>query len=340
VVIEWLAPYVRGRQVVVVGSAPMDGQVERRSPDEVIVAVNGGISSVVAGTVDVWVLNARSPLDATVAGSPLHPLMVAQGAERRVGVLVLVTKDDQAAAHTRRVLLKQETDYHLALEVNQETRRAIETGVGARTPDLTKHALSVGMFATALCFEGGAEHVRLAGFSWKGGYQYAGGKRVERGHAYGDRRAIANLEQRYGARLEHALGRSPSQAKENATMATAPRRPATPARPAPAAAQPAPTTVDTNTRPRKVRALKLLQYGLRRRRPGDVFMIAAGHFRPSQMEYVSDATPERTTTPAEAARNAEAEVLANKTPRLQPNAADLIEEEPPIPSTPGNLEVI
>jgi hypothetical protein len=311
---------------------------------EPIVAVNGGIGSVAGAVVDVWVLNARSALDATIAGEKkaLHCLMLAQGAGRHARGLVLLTKDDQAAAHTLKALTQQGTTWGAVVEVNQGSRREIEAGAGARTPDLTKHALSAGMFAAAACFWAGAATVRLEGFSWRGGYQYLPGTAISRGHEYGDKRALALLGDRYGARLEHAL-HLPPLTQESAPMATRPTRPATHAASTTErfeASDPTPEPAPPPQRPYKVRALKLLQYGLRRRRPGDVFLVAPGHFRARQMEHVSDATPEHTTTPAQAGRLAEAQVLATKTPQLQPNGADLVEDVPTPTTGAANLDVI
>ena len=332
-VTEAFAALVADRPVVVVGAAPIEALVRRTTVDEAIVVVNGGIASLEPDIeVDVWVLNARSARDATIAGEKkhLHRLMLEQGAGRRVRLLVLLTKDDHAAAHTRQALTQQGTTWDAVVDVNQDTRREIEAGAGARTPDLTKHALSAGMFAAAACFWAGAETVRLEGFSWRGGYAYLPGTAISRGHEHGDKRALALLGDRYGARLVHAL-HLPPLTQESLAMAT---------RPSTHPAIPAPETPAQPQRPRKVRALKLLQYGLRRRRPGDVFLIAPGHFRARQMEYVSDATPERTTTPAQAGRLAEAQVLATKTPQLQPNGADPVEDVPTATTGAANLDVI
>jgi len=329
VVSPLLVAAVGGRRCVVLGSAPFAGDLVIE-PTDVVVAVSGGISSY-ASRCDVWVLNARTRADATIAGAkgPLHRLMREQGRDRVVGLLVLLSKADGAAAETVAALDAMGVQWQDRLEVNQTTRHAIETAAGARTPDLAKHALSAGLFAVAACLSAGAAHVRLAGFSWQGGYQYLPGTQISRGHEHGDKRALASLVARDGARLTHALPLPPTRGEFRMAKA-APRRRPTPkitaaAEPATATSASAPTA--RRAGPVMVRATKLLPYNLQRRRVGDVFALNhPSHFRPSCMERVESGTPAHTTSPAEASRKRQAEVAASKTPRLQPNAADPVDD--------------
>lgn len=270
-----LAALVADRVVVVVGSAPLAAPLT--IPDDAIaVAVNGGISSVPRGADLVWVLNARTATDATVAGDKraLHDLMLRQGADRAVRLVVLLSKSDGAAAHTQARLRDQHTAVVAAVEIPHAERRALETAAGARTPDLTKHALSAGLFAAAACLHAGAAVVRLEGCSWEGGYAYLPGADVRRGHDYGDKRALRALMARYGARFIHSLPGvapmpTPSSPSRGRAASTAPR-----------------------PRPRRVRATKLLQYNLRRMREGEVFELRdPSHFKASCMAPVADDAP-------------------------------------------------
>jgi hypothetical protein len=302
---------VAQRRCVVLGSAPLAAPLVV-AEDELVVAVAGGIAS--AARCDIWVLNARTRTDATIAGAKgrLHRLMLAQGTGRTVDLVVFLSKGDGAVEHTLARLLDQGMTIGRWLGVNQATRHAIETRSGARTPDLTKHALSAGLFAAAGCLEARARAVRLEGCSWHGGYAYAPGLTVSRGHVHGDKRALQGLTARYGAAFTQALF-TPSHTQGDAHMAK--KQPSRSAAPAGHARV-------------KVRATKLLQYDLQRKRPGDVFLLRSpADFKASCMERVSDATPTHTTSPAEAARTAHAAIAAGKSPRLQPNAADLVDDD-------------
>ena len=82
----------------------------------------------------------------------------------------------------------------------------------------------------------------------------------------------------------------------------------------------------------KVRATRLGIYGMDRRRPGDVFWVAAGTRLGSWMEIVATETPLVAKSAADVIRQRDAELRARKSPTyLQPNAAD----ELPEPETPG-----
>jgi hypothetical protein len=77
----------------------------------------------------------------------------------------------------------------------------------------------------------------------------------------------------------------------------------------------------------KVRARRLLFYDMARRREGDVFRLReASDFKASQMEWVTATTPEKLTTPREAAVRRDRDI-AGSPRRLQPNAADELEDQ-------------
>jgi len=96
VIVASLCAYVRDRRCVVLGAAPLSAPITV-APDEVVIAVNGGISSY--GCADVWVLNAREQLP--TAGGKLGALMLRQGASRRVDVAVLLLKAARTPAPPR-----------------------------------------------------------------------------------------------------------------------------------------------------------------------------------------------------------------------------------------------
>lgn len=313
---EALAAAVADRDCVVVGSAPMPAPLVLSSR-EVVVAVNGGISSTPARC-DVWVLNAREGPQPGWGPDQRHvnAAMVAQAAGRHVPLAVLLLVTDDAAEPTQRRVAEQGTRIDAALAINRETRRDVEASVGARSPDMSKHALSAGVTAAVLCLWGGAATVRLEGLSFTPGYAYETPTPVTaRGHVGGDVAALLRLEARYGARIVHRLP-IPESARKEFAMANE-RKPA------------APVMVPGAAPVRKVQAKKLLFYNMRRYRPGDIFELRSPkHFKPSQMEAVAPSTPVRSIDPREAARREHQAIAAGKSPRLQPNAADLEPEEP------------
>lgn len=329
--VEGIRARLAGRRCLVVGSAPLDAPIAAR-PGEVVVAVNGGIASV-PGVVDLWVLNSRrQPYESWGPDRiALNEHMVRQGAGRRVDIVAWVsTDDDGPEAVMAERLRAQGTAYARGCGISRAARERIESVSGARTPALRKHALSAGMFAVALCFWSGAAEVRMVGFSWRAGYAYLPGVELPaetRGHIEGDRRALEQLLARYGDRLEQTLtpGAEVAPAKEEAMArnqggGSAPRV-TPPARTSPGPAAPAPRRF-------KVRATKLGYYGEKRRRVGDVFYVEQEQLFSSRwMERVGEATPERSTTPAEALRRDHVNLTAGRTPQLQPNAADLIEDD-------------
>ena len=193
-----------GRPCVVVGAAPCDRVVPE--PGERVLAVNGGISSVDAPNVDLWLLNARKSVSAWGRQArQLHELMLAQGKGYTVGLALLLVREDEAdtAALDRLATLGATVQSSLALE--HVDRLAIETAVGGRTPAMTKHALSAGLTGVCLALLAGASKVRMAGFSWTGGYAYTDEPIRNRGHIRGDLEALTLLTARYGDRLVCSL---------------------------------------------------------------------------------------------------------------------------------------
>jgi hypothetical protein len=70
--VERVRPLIEDRDVVVVGSAPLKAKAADVRDDEMVIAVNGGISSV-PRPVDLWVVASRSQ-DKPGSGriNPLH----------------------------------------------------------------------------------------------------------------------------------------------------------------------------------------------------------------------------------------------------------------------------
>jgi hypothetical protein len=335
-----------GRRCVVVGSAPLSAQI-RLADDEFVVGVNGGISSV--PRVDAWVVNSRN--NDAASWSPaqrrLSKLMLAQAAGRTVPLAVFLSKHDEGPPWTLKFLKAQGTLVVRWIEfADANARRAMELKVGARTPAMSKHALSAGMTAAAWCFAEGADTVRLEGFSWVSGYQYLPGELIpnrgegSRGHAAGDKEAIRLLTGRYPGRLLHSL------TAEDSTMA---KKPTTTQRPkadpdAGARARAAKEALSpAGERERKlalkrrqkeaadveaakptsrlmVRATELTYYNHARRRVGQVFQLReATDFRESCMEWVDPNTPETPHVPFDANRPTQLEP-DGVTPKPQPEA--------------------
>jgi hypothetical protein len=334
---------VVGRRCVVVGSAPLSGPIAL-SDDEFVVGVNGGISSV--PRVDAWVVNSRN--NDAASWSPaqrrLSKLMLAQAAGRTIPFVVFLSKHEGGPAWTLAFLQAQRTLVVRWTEfADANARREMELQVGARTPAMSKHALSAGMTAAAWCFAEGADTVRLEGFSWVSGYQYLPGEvipnRAEggRGHAAGDKEAIRLLTRRYPGRLVHSL------TAKDSTMAkkpTARRRPtADPeagarAQAAKEALSPAgererklalkrqqKEQADAAARPDTrlmVRATEMTYYNHARRRVGQIFQLReASDFRESCMEWADPNAQETPHVPFDANRPIQLEPDA-VTPKTQP----------------------
>lgn len=332
--VEGIRAVLAGRRCLVVGSAPL-GRPLSVDNGEVVVAVNGGISSV-PGVVDLWMLNSRrQPYESWGPDRvALNERMVHQGAGRTVRTVAWVTVDDEPEDAMVARLRAQRTEYTQGCVIARTERERIETVSGARTPAMRKHALSAGMFAVALCLWSGAATVRMVGFSWRAGYAYLPGvdlPAATRGHIEGDRLALEQLLARYGDRLEQTFVAGDRRHMRREAMAgtnqgggqaprvTPPARSQASASAAPAAAPP---------RPFKVRATKLGYYDNLRRRRDDVFVVRKeADFSERWMERVAASTPEKTTTPGEALRREHSHIVLGKAPQLQPNAADLVPDE-------------
>lgn len=306
---------LENRKVVVIGSAPLSAN-PAVAGDEVIIAVNGGISSY--PHCDIWVVNARGTMQEW--GPQMRALslrMLAQGADRAIQVALLLTKGDNALELTLARLKKQRTRCTLGYrEIPNDMRRSIEAQAGGRDLTMAKHALSAGLFAVCYAFWAGAARVRMVGFSWEPGYAYAPDTQIKvRGHSAGDKQALVRLQQKYGERLVTSLLKESPMASKNARKrtsggaATKPRRATSQLTPAAERARKTEqrkvataAAVPKKADPLTVRATELTYYNNKRRKPGETFQLRqATDFRESCMERVDPNAPEPESTPTQAA---------------------------------------
>jgi hypothetical protein len=252
--------------------------------------------------------------------------MLKTGKDRLIDLVVFLAREEEAPAVTSKILRKQGTVWEREIALTQIERREIERVAGGRAGDMEYEALSAGFTAACFAFQAGASSVTLEGFSWGPGYAYLPTFKPEaRGHLGPDRKALANLLGRYDGRFTTTL--EPSRfllrrAKERYSMATKPR----PAAPAATSKGPAAAS-DKPARPMMVRATRMGFYKLARRRVGDVFELrSAKEFSKRWMEEVPDDTPPQLTSPRAAMHQANREAAKQTTtPRLAPNAADVLE---------------
>lgn len=204
--VERMRGLLEGRACVVVGSAPLKTQFADVSETEVVVAVNGGISSV-ARAVDLWVVASRRQ-DRPGSGQikPLHKTMLHQAKGRTVGHVLLLRGPKEATEKDTLAMLQiLACRYGTWSVLDKPTKRWLESEICARTE---KEPCSSGILATAIALWCGAAAVRLVGFSLKPGYHYLPNERGQswwRNHVPADRRALRALQARYGAQLSGAI---------------------------------------------------------------------------------------------------------------------------------------
>ena len=196
---------VTGRACVVVGSAPLPTPAADVSDEEIVIAVNGGISSVLR--VDVWVVASRSqdkPGHAQI--KPLHKTMLQQATARTVGhVILLRGPKDASEGATLAALQQLSVRYSSWSVLDKPTKLWLETLLCARKAD---KPCSSGILATAAALWCGASAVRLVGFSFTPGYHYISKQRPAawwRNHIPADQRALRALQARYGSALSGAI---------------------------------------------------------------------------------------------------------------------------------------
>ncbi len=205
--VERLSELIAGRACVVVGSAPLKAAAADVADHELVIAVNGGISSV-ARAVDVWFVASRpqdKPGHAHI--KPLHLTMLKQAKQKTAGHVVLLRGPKDASEDATLAMLKRlECRHHSWSVLDKPTKRWLEGEVCARKSD--KAHCSSGILATAVALWCRAESVRLEGFSFVPGYHYLPQERGAswwRNHIDADRRALRALQEHYGARLSGAI---------------------------------------------------------------------------------------------------------------------------------------
>jgi len=192
---------VANRRCVVVGSAPLPTKHARTDPSEVVICVNGAISSV-SGVPDVWVLNSKP------SAASLHLTMCRQGANRAVKHVAFLRSpirptEDESLARLR----KSGASLESWSVIDKPVKRWLEYEICDRqdhSPGVNT-ACSAGIFTAALALWSGASRVRLVGFSWSAGYHYLPKLQTIRGHVDADQRALRVLADRYPGLLIGAI---------------------------------------------------------------------------------------------------------------------------------------
>lgn len=207
--LETIIADLGSRPVVVVGSAPIYGDGELRCRGAALVTVNGSISSLSREQVPaVHLMNARTAPHVTWNGDRrmLNAAMIAQSAHRHVRTLALLPVTEVGAETvTLERLRAQGTTWDRVLSISKATKVLLAHNVGALDRERDRHlGVSAGLFGVLLALWAGASSIRTEGFSFDAGYAYLAPELVpenSRGHLRGDKTAIANIRERFGARV-------------------------------------------------------------------------------------------------------------------------------------------
>lgn len=204
--VERVRDLIEGRACVVVGSAPLPSKTADVADTDVVIAVNGGISSV-ARAVDLWVVASR-PQDKPGNGTikPLHKTMLHQAKGRTAGHVLFLRGPKHASERDTLATLKLlGCQVHTWSCLDKPTKLFLESTLCARAE---KHPCSSGILATAIALYCGAASVRMVGFSFTPGYHYLPKERGAswwRNHIPADQLALKALRARYGAVLSGAI---------------------------------------------------------------------------------------------------------------------------------------
>lgn len=207
--VERVRPILDGRACVVIGSAPLSTPTAIVQPDEVRIAVNGGIASLPDRRSDVWVLNSKAQ---DRPGSPqlheMHRLMLEQARDSATDHLLLLRGPKVASeSETLHALTIRDAQWQTWSILDKPTKRWLEGELCGRVDD--KAPCSSGVLAIAIALYCGAASVRLVGFSFTPGYHYLPKARPQswwRNHVAADKCALRLLRQRYPGRLYMVAG--------------------------------------------------------------------------------------------------------------------------------------
>jgi len=204
--LERLRPFIEGRDCLVVGSAPLPTEHAQDRPGEVVIAVNGGISSC-AGIPSVWFVNSKQqdrPGDKNL--TPLHKRMMEQATNRRVHHIVLLRGSKVASEEGTFERLDQLCVRRESWSLLDKTTKAHVESILCDRNLGEKRPCSSGLLAVAVAFWCGASNVRMEGFSWSPGHHYKLPQPIQkRWHDVADKRALKELYQRFGDRLQTTL---------------------------------------------------------------------------------------------------------------------------------------
>lgn len=209
--VERIRQLVEGRTCVVVGSAPLPTPTADVNICDVVIAVNGGISSLQTERIaDLWVLNSKlqdKPGERDV--KPMHRAMIRQGAGRAAGHLLMLRGPVvQSESFTLATLAKLGASVQTWSVLDKVTKLAFEMEHCGRVQ--LKRPCSAGLLTVAMALVLGAESVRMVGISLKPGYHYLPHELPMpwwRDHIEADKLALRVLSERYGDRLSGALVR-------------------------------------------------------------------------------------------------------------------------------------
>lgn len=162
--VERIRPLVEGRACVVVGSAPLPTPTVEVDVCDVVIAVNGGISSLQMERIaDLWVLNSKlqdRPGERDV--KPMHRHMIRQGAGRACEHLLMLRGPVvQSESFTLATLAKLGATVNTWSVLDKVTKLAFETEHCGRVHP--KRPCSAGLLTVAMALVLGAESVRMVG---------------------------------------------------------------------------------------------------------------------------------------------------------------------------------
>lgn len=193
---------IRNRSVTVVGSAPLTPQDQDSiAQADIVIAVNGAISSVVGRSPDIWALNTRD-YDDDIYTDPsrwpqerkdLHELMLRQGQNRQVRHLLCYMKGN-SSQQTLSKLKALGVQWRAQTDMWAGERAMLIRDAGIKPYSLAAN-LSAGLATAIIALKCRAKEVRLVGFSFGNAYSYIDSVPIDtRKHISQDRDALSQLK--------------------------------------------------------------------------------------------------------------------------------------------------